>query len=194
MSGIRILLLKRARWLTGIVIGACLLTLALLNVGGYLLGCEYISVWAAVETADQFEMRSELLMAAMDRVGVCSPTEAAAVWAEGLRTRSAALQYAVMSGALREEYAAQLEQTAPGWVTGVSSPWVERYELDEPLPDGGDAYIVALRFFTETSAGPGETYRASLRVSREGAFWRIRELQTDPELAAYTGFQPVQTQ
>lgn len=71
---------------------------------------------------DPYEIRSRLLMEAAGSVGVCAPQDAAHVWAEGLRERSAALQYAVMTKALQDEYAAQLETTFPNWVTGVSSP------------------------------------------------------------------------
>lgn len=57
------------------------------------------------------------------------PYAAAKAWAEGVRTRNGALQYAVMSQNLKEVYYPIF--TGLGWVTGVSSPWVENYEVTE---------------------------------------------------------------
>ena len=63
---------------------------------------KYISVVKAVSEVNKYEVRNELLMQAMDNVGVCRPEDASTVWAEGLMKRSAAMQYSVMSAKLKE--------------------------------------------------------------------------------------------
>lgn len=91
---------KGVRRLIFIAAAACLLIIAAIDVIGYVFDCKYISVLAAVSDESKYEVRSRLLMEAMDRVGVCSPEEAAKVWAQGLQMRSAAMQYSVMDKAL----------------------------------------------------------------------------------------------
>lgn len=145
---------------------------------------------AVAAAMDTYEIRSGLLMNAMDRVGVCAPEDAARLWADGVAGRSAALQYAALSQRLKGEYAAQLEQTFPNWVTGVSSPWVEQYEIVKSDHPSHGHYTYQLRFFTATSSGPAGTLGACLIVAEEDGFWRVAALAYDDGLAAYTGFQP----
>lgn len=181
---------QKAKRVGGIAAGACLLTLILLNAAGYFLDGKSISVFAAAAEINRYEVRSELLMEAVRRVGVCSPEDAARVWADGLKTRSAALQYSVMRLPLQNEYARQLEKTAPNWVTGVSSPWIDGYQIIRVEDPAQDCRIVKMRFFTETSTGPAGKYEAILTLKREDAFWRIAKISMDEGLYPYTGFKP----
>jgi hypothetical protein len=83
------------------------------------------------------------------------PLEAVNSWAKGVKTRNGALQYAVMSPELREEYYDELSE---GWSTGVSSPWVDSYEITERgVEDGNYKFEVTFTYtdstkntFTET--------------------------------------------
>lgn len=136
------------------------------------------------------EVRSRLLMEAMNDVGACSPGDAAEVWASGLKKRSAALQYAVMDARLKTEYARQLESTAPNWVTGISSPWVDSYRIVRTECPDADSRVIEMLFSTATSTGPAGDYRAVLHLARDGCFWRITAISADEGLAPYTGFQP----
>ncbi|MDP4152762.1 MAG: hypothetical protein Q8865_04870 [Bacillota bacterium] len=170
-----------------IFISAFIVLTLLLNAAGYLFDFKYISVVKAVAEVDKYEVRSRLLMDAMDYVGVCKPEDAATVWATGLMHRSAAMQYSVMAKKLRDEYAKQLEKNNPNWVTGVSSPWVDSFKIVDIKNEGGD-YLIRLLISTKTSAGSAGDYNAMLTVSKEGDFWRITRLAMDKELSVYTGF------
>lgn len=161
----------------------------LLNLIGYLFNCKYISLYEAVSEGNKYEIRSGLLMKAMDDVGVCDPESAANVWANGLKIRSAAAQYSVMSSELKAKYAAQLENTFPNWVTGMSSPWVESYTICDKRELDKDTYIYYLQFSTATSAGPAGNYKAVLTIANTGKFWQIVALSTDKGLYPYTGFE-----
>lgn len=172
-----------------IVACAFLLSLALVNLAGYIFGIKYISVFAAVAEANKYEVRSELLMTAMDSVGACSPKGAAQVWAKGLVQRSGALQYAAMNNALKREYARQLETCAPNWVTGISSPWVEGYEIIKVESPDENSRIIRLRFSTMSSTGPAGVYDAVLTLERDGDFWRISGISADEGLYPYTCFR-----
>jgi len=136
------------------------------------------------------EIQIRLLKEALNQVGVCCPKDAAEVWASGLVNRSAALQYAVMTEALKVEYARQLETNAPNWVTGISSPWVSGYRtVDIKFPDT-DSSTIELRFSTATSTGPAGDYNAVLNIVREDCFWRIADISMEEGLFPYTGFHP----
>lgn len=173
-----------------IAVALCLLTLILLNAIGYFTRCSYISVFAAFAQVGDSDTQSRLLMEAMDMVGVSTPEEAANVWATGLIRRSAAMQYAVMTSALRQEYERVLEDTAPNWVTGVSSPFVESfYILNKESPNENER-IIELLFSTATSTGPAGSHLARLSLVQEGEFWRIAKITTDNALCPYTGFRP----
>lgn len=185
----KVIISKKVKWWGGVGIGICLGIFILLNVVGYALNCRYVSVIAAIEDADRYQIKSELLIEALQQVGVCTPENAAKVWAEGLKNRSAALQYAVMRSPLREAYAKQLEKTARNWVTGLSSPWVEDYQIKQVTVTGDDERVIELNFSTATSTGPAGDYTAALTIVREGHFWRIEQIVMDEGLYPYTGFE-----
>jgi len=176
---------RMKRWGTGFALLAAA-ALMVLQIVGYALGNRSISVFAAARQADDFEVRSRLLMEAMQKVGVCSPEGAATAWAEGVKGRSAAMQYAVMNQKMKTEYAAQLEKTAPNWVTGLSSPWVESYTVQIADQAGGSARV-NVAFATATSTGPAETLNASLLLTQEDGFWRISRIDADEGLRPYMG-------
>lgn len=135
-----------------------------------------------------YQTRSELLMEAMRSGGACTPEDAAKTWAEGLRLRSAALQYAAMNDMLKEEYAKRLESTAPNWVTGMSSPWVESYTLVKLNEGNANSKTAELTFTLATSTGPAGEYSASLLLAVENGFWRVAGISMDEALYPYTGF------
>lgn len=145
------------------------------------------AVPAAAEQ-DDCQVRSRLLMEAMDSVGVADPLQAVDVWASGLIRRSGALQYAVMTPALRKEYEPQLTKNFPNWVTGVSSPWVSGYRILDTRSPNQRTFVATLRLSTLTSAGPAGDYDAVLTLVRQGDFWRIAAVDADPALSVYTGF------
>jgi hypothetical protein len=135
----------------------------------------------------QEEGRLALLQEAVSYLGVCSPEEAVALWVRGLMERNAAMQFSVMSEKLKQRYMEKLEQSAPGWVTGVSSPWVSGYRITDISETAEGLKLYSLEIQTETSTGPAQSYLAVLVLNQEGSYWRIAALSLDEELGAYTG-------
>jgi hypothetical protein len=103
--------------------------------------------------------------------------------------RSAALQYTVMSAALKTEYASQLDQVAPNWVTGISSPFVSKFEILKAESISPGVCRVTLRFTLATSTGPTGEFNATLDLNQEGTFWRITAIAADEALYPYTLFK-----
>ncbi len=166
-----------------------ILAFALINLAGLILDCRYISVFAAANDAETYEVRSRLLMEAMDSLGACDPESAALLWAKGLKMRNAAMQYSVMGEELKKEYAQKLEKDAPNWVTGMSSPWVESYRITGSETKDNER-IIRLLISTSTSTGPAGDYTALLTVSPEKGFWSVKKIITDSALSPYTGLSP----
>ncbi|MGI6176685.1 MAG: hypothetical protein ACOYJC_11135 [Christensenellales bacterium] len=171
----------------GAAIVICLLVLyMLLEISGSMLSGEPTGAAAGMRQYDDAQVRSRLLMEAIHQVGTCDPVHTALLWASGLKNRSAALQYAAMDEDLKAEYAAQLETSAPNWVTGQSSPWVEDYRLLEVQSPNEDVRIVRILFSTATSTGPYADYQAELKLVHEGMFWRIVHIIAEEGLYPYT--------
>ncbi|MGE5485315.1 MAG: stalk domain-containing protein [Ignavibacteriales bacterium] len=97
----------------------------------------------------QGERRIHLLESALAPL---TPEQAVNTWANAVKMRNGAAQFAVLSPALRSAYRGQLEEIA--WVTGVSSPWVERYEVPAATKIGDDSYAYDVKFHMATSMGP----------------------------------------
>ncbi len=137
---------------------------------------------------DIYPIQNKLLKDAMDYVGVCEPNKAVEVWSEGLRQRNGAMQYSIMTKALKDIYAKDLEKSFPNWVTGVSSPWVDGYKIFNVERVSDVAEIFHLKYTTATSAGEFEPFFVTLKVVKDGEFWRISSVIGDEASTAYTGF------
>lgn len=174
-----------------LIAAGCILSLALLAFGRTVIKEEYtyVSAFAYTSEPNRYEVRNELLLKAMEKIGACSPEDAAEIWANGLKTRSAAEQYAVMSPALKQEYAKQLEESAPMWVTGVSSPWIDTYRTVLVEKPEEKRQIHHLMFTTQSSTGPGPTVTAILTLERQDGYWRIAGIEGGTDLEAYTGYR-----
>ena len=173
-------LYQKLRWL------ACICLLLMTASVLLLVGIIAPQAMPAAAAYNDLQVKAAVLTAALDEVGVCSPRDAVLLWAKGIKLRSAALQYAVLSGPLKERYSKAWEQTAPGWVTGVSSPWISKYEINsEHQKDGVSTYEIV--FTAETSTGTAGTYAASITVETDRGFWRITCIKTDDALRVYTG-------
>ena len=170
----------------GFVLVVCFVIVTVLNAVGYFFNCKYICVVAAVAQADKYEVRNDLLLQAMDHVGVCTADAAVQVWVDGMRNRNGAMQYSVMSPNLKKEYLSQLEKYNQYWVTGVSSPWVESYKITK-TQIGDTQSVFQLTIFTATSAGPAEDLHAEVTVDRQDDFWLITKIAADEGLKPYMG-------
>lgn len=136
------------------------------------------------ETISDAAIRSELLQEAVDYMGACSPEQAAQLWAQGVQKRNGAMQYAAMDEALKKSYSEKLNESAPNWVTGMSSPWVQSYDiqLSSQKKDAATAQVI---LHTETSTGPYEDLNALLELRIEDGFWRISNIDAEEDLSPY---------
>ena len=185
----KVIFISRFKWIVSIVIGLGLLIIFFLNIKGVIFGDKNVSIFTTMGERDKYQVRSELLIDALNKVGVCSPDEAAKVWADGLRMRSAAVQFSVMNAELKSEYATQLEESAPNWVTGMSSPWIDSCKIERSESIDDNHHLIELIFTTASSTGIDSEHKAVLTFIREGDFWRIFRISAEEGLYPYTRFQ-----
>jgi len=101
------------------------------------------------------------------------PLSAATGWAEGVKTRNGAMQYAFMSPELKKEKYEELSQN--NWSTGVSSPWVDSYEIAEKA--AGDAYQYEITFTYTDSTKSTLKERQIVYLKKVDSYWFVDQVQ-----------------
>jgi hypothetical protein len=139
------------------------------------------------EACTAVNAKAELLQKALDEFGALTPENAALLWGKGVRDRSGALQYAVMSDELKKIYKENLDKNYPAWVTGFSSPWVEKFEVIESKRVSKGEYEVVMQFALATSAGSEGKHLAKLSIFNEGQFWVINHVAADELMLDLSG-------
>ncbi|WP_248928437.1 copper amine oxidase N-terminal domain-containing protein [Paenibacillus hamazuiensis] len=137
------------------------------------------SVEVEMPQARSLQMQVQLLENA---VAPKSPEEAVETWARAVQTRNGALQYAVMAPRLKELERKSFE--AFHWVSGVSSPWVEKYKI-EPIrteEDGSRTFGVRFDWRTSMDINAPEHWEDikpyPVVVQKDGDNWYISRFPT----------------
>lgn len=94
------------------------------------------------------------------------------MYAEAVKMRQGALQYALYSEKLREASKSEFEDL--NWVTGVSSPWVTGYDIYTNKDAGKDAYNIIFHWATSAGKSPdSKTIVTVEKVSDDSSRWEI---------------------
>jgi hypothetical protein len=104
-----------------------------------------------------------------------SADEAVQTWAESVKNRNGAAQYAVLSSALQEKTAETYQDL--NWVTGLSSPWVSSYEVSDATQgaNGSASYTIAIKLSDSTGEVGSGTVKVT--VASKDSEWLISGLQ-----------------
>lgn len=97
-------------------------------------------------------------------------------WAEGVKSRNGAVQFAVLSPELRDQLQHQFEELM--WVTGTSSPWVEQYSITSEQDLGETTRRFAVQFQLATSTCPAGEHTVELVVSKSSDQYYISKITT----------------
>lgn len=108
-----------------------------------------------------------------------SPEVAAQTWAKGVKERNGAEQYAALSTDLRNQMKDSFAQN--NWVTGVSSPWVESYQVTHEQRLDSNTFQYHVEFNYATSTGPAGQSVEQVTVKRDGDRWFISQLSSHPQ-------------
>ncbi|MBC7325424.1 MAG: copper amine oxidase N-terminal domain-containing protein, partial [Moorella sp. (in: Bacteria)] len=105
-----------------------------------------------------------------------SPEEAVRNWATAVQTRNGAWQYVLLAPDLQERYRPDYERT--GWVTGVSSPWVDKYTILEQKEDKEGNWLFTVQFDLLASTGPAGSYVHHITVRLRDGGWYITAIDS----------------
>ena len=136
-------------------------------------------VWIYSPKLDSLQRQITLLQQAL---APATPGEAVEKWAKGVKERNGALQFAVLAPELQEQSRSGLESR--GWVTGVSSPWVESFEIGGETVTGDGAREYAVRFHWATSTGPAGPSTTKVTVRQYGGNWYVAQISDDGYISA----------
>lgn len=84
-----------------------------------------------------------------------------------------------MSDELKKLYKAHLDKNYPAWVTGFSSPWVEKFNIVQSLKNSENEYTVTMQFNLATSAGSYGKPLAKLSIIKNDKYWVINKVAAD---------------
>lgn len=102
------------------------------------------------------------------------PVKAADIWAKGLKLRNGALQYAVLSPQLKKSRLSEFEKQ--NWVTGVSSPWIEAYQIIKTKKVNATTFSYDIRFALATSTGTAGSEDFKLTVQQYKKNWYVSQI------------------
>lgn len=100
-----------------------------------------------------------------------TPEETVATFAKAVKTRNGAMQYALYTEASRVGLKKALENSH--WVTGVSSPWVETYQIISQSQIQKDKMEFVVAFDLYTSFGYSGEDQAQLTLEKVNDKWYI---------------------
>ncbi|WP_239617125.1 hypothetical protein [Cohnella mopanensis] len=109
-----------------------------------------------------------------------TPEEAAETWAKAIYTRNGALEYALLSTELKKKELKLLE--AGNWVTGVSSPWLERYKISKGHKNSDGTFKFQIKFDFRTSDDMNKKIdwkdieAFDIRVEKKDGNWYISQI------------------
>lgn len=124
----------------------------------------------------QLKVQIQFFKEALDKLGVTSPEQAAKLWAEGPKTRNGVLQYAVACEGLKAKIIKSLGKPEESfWNIGISSPWVERYEIGKFKNLSPSKYQTTIKYYWATSSGPAGTTEDILTIVQKGKNWCVSD-------------------
>ncbi|NLY70606.1 MAG: copper amine oxidase N-terminal domain-containing protein [Clostridiales bacterium] len=118
------------------------------------------------------------------------PVTAVTSWAEGIKMRNGALQYALLSPELKKE---KYDEYADlNWVTGTSSPWVKEYNITEKGKTEGvvvyqieyvytDSTQSILKIYEEITVGKSDMGWQVISIDRVDIYGKITEVNLNED-------------
>ena len=165
------------------------LFLLMISIGFHLYDySSYGRISVNAKKVDRYKVHTELLLEAVEELGVCTPDAAVEVFIKSIQNRNGAMMYTILSDSLKKDYLTRLEENSPYWVTGVSSPWVSQVDVLKKRERKEGCYEYELLVKTLTSAGPDREFQGELTIQRDKDFYKICRILFEKDFTTYTGF------
>jgi len=127
------------------------------------------------KTPDKIQVPHSWVTGLEEAVAAKDALTAAETWAQGVKTRNGALQYAVMTPELQKEWYQKFAES--NWSTGTSSPWVEKYKVTEKSIINNEAIKYEVVFTYTDSTQSTFSMREYVTVKKQGASWHVSSLE-----------------
>lgn len=131
-----------------------------------------------IESKAQFKAQISFFNDVLDSVGPTNPDQAVSLWATGDKTRNGVYKYAVAGEKLRLQLIEQWGDPEKNfWIIGASSPWLAGYNVDSKIMTSPTEIEYVVKYFWQTSTGPGPTTGEKLYIVKDGANWFVDKVQ-----------------
>lgn len=104
-----------------------------------------------------------------------TPEQAAQKYAEGVKTRNGAVQYSMLTPNLQEQKKSTFEEM--GWVTGVSSPWVEKYTINKGTQVSEGQWKFTVSYVYNTSDNEPSTEEEHMTIIKVKDHWYVSKIE-----------------
>ena len=104
--------------------------------------------------------------------------QAAELYGFGLQHRNASIQYSIFSKELKKDMYPQFVEL--NWVTGVSSPWITKYEVTKETVINQNSEVIEMRIDSATSNGPEPSMLLTISLVKDHNSWVITGVKPNP--------------
>lgn len=109
------------------------------------------------------------------------PNDTVQLWAKAVKARNGALQYALFTENIKAGVKQSFEQFH--WVTGASSPWVEKFKVTGQEEQKDKSILYTVEFKLATSNGKAGIDKAKVSLVQSGEQWLISSIAPADESA-----------
>ena len=108
------------------------------------------------------------------------PLGAAKAWANAVKRRNGAWQYALMTPELRAEHHRQLAEN--NWSTGTSRPWIQGFTVVERDKVDPETFIYDVNYVYTDSTGTTFNVRETVVVKESEGKWLVAAVESAPDI------------
>lgn len=112
------------------------------------------------------------------RIILPSAFQAAELYGFGLQHRNASIQYSIFSKEFKKVMYPQFVEL--NWVTGVSSPWITKYEVTKETVINPNSEVIEMRIDSATSNGPEPAMLLTISLVKDHNSWVITGVKPNP--------------
>ena len=126
----------------------------------------------------QSKAQVEFFSQALNELGATSPKQVVKLWVKAEQTRNGVFHYAVACDELKKKIIKEWGEPQENfWIIGVSSPWLDKYEILSNKKLNNSCYETTIKFFWITSAGPSDPTQNTLVIVKNKDIWCVKEVK-----------------
>lgn len=113
----------------------------------------------------------------LDEFGATTPEQVVELWVRAEETRNGVFHYAVSCDKLKKEIIEKWGKPEENfWIIGGSSPWLDKYEVDNKKKLNDSTYEINIKYYWTTSAGPSSPTQDILTIVKNMDKWCVESV------------------